>query len=87
MGMPRRALVKGMQGMDVTVAATVVQNTVWLSISPPFSGEAIMQPGKVDQMIHALEPARDEATNMAAASNESTPRAGNGVQAVRRNTS
>lgn len=85
MGMPRRVLVKGMQGVDATVAVTVVQNTVWLSISPPFTWEAIMEPSKVNEVIHALELARDEATKMAAANNRSTPRAGTVVQATTRN--
>ena len=71
--MPRRIAVKGMQGVDVTVVVTVVRGTVWLSISPPFTWEAIMQPEKVDQVIHVLELARDEATKAAAAINGSTP--------------
>lgn len=62
MGTPRRIAVKGMQGTDVTVVVTVVQGAVWMSISPPFSWEAIMRPAKVDDVIHALELARDEAT-------------------------
>jgi hypothetical protein len=55
-----------MQGIDVTVVVTVVQGTVWLSISPPFTWEAIMEPGKVDEVIHVLELARDEAMKAAA---------------------
>ncbi len=70
MGIPRRVLVKGMQGVDVTVVVIVVHGTVWLSISPPFTWEAIIEPGKVDEVIRVLELARDEATRTAAASNE-----------------
>jgi hypothetical protein len=66
MGVPRRVFVKGMQGVDATVVVTVVQGTVWLSISPPFTWEAIMEPGKVDELMHVLELARDEARQMAA---------------------
>lgn len=55
-----------MQGIDVTVVVTVAQGTVWLSISPPFTWEAIMEPGKVDEVIHVLELARDEAMKAAA---------------------
>jgi hypothetical protein len=60
--MPRRIAVKGMQGTDVNIIVTVVQGTVWLSISPPYVWEAILQPSNVDNVIHALELARDEAT-------------------------
>ncbi len=61
MGAPRRVRVKGMEGVDVTVVVTVVRGTVWLSISPPFTWEAFMEPGQVDEVMHALELARDEA--------------------------
>ncbi|MGH3783729.1 MAG: hypothetical protein ACRDRO_24690 [Pseudonocardiaceae bacterium] len=67
MGMPRRVRVKGMQGVDVAVVVTVVQDTVWLSISPPFTWEAIMESGKVDDVISVLELARDEARKVATA--------------------
>ena len=50
-----------MQGVNVTVIVTVVQGRVWLSISPPFTWEAIMEPAKVDELIHVLELARDAA--------------------------
>jgi hypothetical protein len=86
MGMPRRMLVKGMQGVDVAVIVTVVRGTVWLSISPPFTWEAIMQPGEVDELIHVLELARDEAMKAAAASNGRAPGAGTVVRAITRNT-
>lgn len=64
MSAPRRARVKGMQGVDAIVAVTVVQDKVWLSISPPFTWEAIMEPGEVDEVISMLELARDEAKNV-----------------------
>ena len=70
MGLPRRVRVKGMQGVDATVVVTVVQGTVWLSVSPPFTWEAIMEPGKVDEVIHVLGVARDEAKEIAAARSE-----------------
>lgn len=65
MGIPRRVPVKGMLGIDATVVVTAVQNKVWLSISPPFTWEAIMEPEKVDQVISMLELARGEAENVA----------------------
>jgi hypothetical protein len=64
MGMSRRVRVKGMEGVDANVVVTVVQGKVWLSISPPFTREAIMEPGKVDEVISMLELARDEAKKM-----------------------
>ncbi|MGH3897757.1 MAG: hypothetical protein ACRDTA_05770 [Pseudonocardiaceae bacterium] len=66
MNLPRRVRVKGMQGVDATVVVTVVHDTVWLSISPPFTWEAIMEPGKVDDVISVLELARDDTMKMAA---------------------
>lgn len=87
MGMPRRILVKGMQGVDATVVVTVVQGTVWLSISPPFTWEAIMELDKVDEVIHVLELAREEATKMAAVRNGSAMRGAKAVvRAITGNT-
>ena len=43
------------------MVVTVVRDTVWLSISPPFTWESIMKPEKVDEVISMLELARDEA--------------------------
>jgi hypothetical protein len=51
MGVPRRVFVKGMPGVKATVVVTAVQGTVWLSISPPFTWKAIMEPDKVDKLI------------------------------------
>jgi hypothetical protein len=50
-----------MQGVDAMVIVTVVREMVWLSISPPFTWEAIMTPGKVDELISTLALAQDEA--------------------------
>ena len=75
-GVPRRVFVKGMQGVDVTLVVTVVQGTVWVSISPPFTWEAIMEPVKVDELIHVLELARDEARKMPGARNGGSSRTG-----------
>ncbi len=87
MSVPRRVAAKGMQGVNATVVVTVAQGTVWLSISPPFTWEAIMEPGKVDELLHVLELARDEAKTMAAARRELPPRASKAVvQAIPRNT-
>ncbi|MGH3976209.1 MAG: hypothetical protein ACRDS9_23230 [Pseudonocardiaceae bacterium] len=79
MGAPRRIRVKGMQGVDATVVVTVVRDTVWLSISPPFTWEAIMEPAKVDEVISTLKLARDEATKVAATRKGSAFREGKAV--------
>jgi hypothetical protein len=71
MGQPRRVRVKGRGGVDTTVVVTTVHDTVWLSISPPFTWEAIMNPGTIDEVISTLELARDEAKKVAAARTES----------------
>lgn len=65
-GMPRRVHVKGMQGIDATVLVTVVRGAVWMSISPPFTWEAVMEPETVEEVIRALELARGDALSMAA---------------------
>jgi hypothetical protein len=75
MGMPRRIAVQGMQEIDASVVVTVVQGTVWMSISPLFTWEAILQPGKVDEIIHVLELARDEAEKTAVVCNGNALRA------------
>ncbi|MGH3528665.1 MAG: hypothetical protein ACRDQG_14860 [Pseudonocardiaceae bacterium] len=60
LGIPRRVAVKGMGNVHANVVVTVVQETVWLSISPPFTWEAIMDPVKLDEMIHVLGLARED---------------------------
>ncbi|MGH3784500.1 MAG: hypothetical protein ACRDRO_28735 [Pseudonocardiaceae bacterium] len=62
--MPRRVAVKATQGKEATVVVTVVQGAVWMSIMPPFTWEAIMEVGKVDELMHVLELAREEAQKM-----------------------
>lgn len=63
-GFLRRVSVKGMQESDATVVVRVVQGMVWISIIPPFTVEAIMEPDKVDQMIQTLQSARREVERM-----------------------
>jgi Na+/proline symporter len=58
-----------MEGVDATVVVTVVQGTVWMSISPSFTWEAIMEPEKVDEVMAVLDLAREEAKKMAVARN------------------
>lgn len=57
----RKVSVKGSGGVRATVVVTVQQGEVWASIMPPFTWEAIMGPGKVDELIRTLAQARDDA--------------------------
>ena len=63
-GISRRISAEGREGTAATVAITTYRGRVWMSIVPPFTWEAIMDPGSVDELIHALELARDEAKRM-----------------------
>lgn len=60
-GMPRRVRVMASGGDTATVIVRVMHGYVWLSISPPFTWEAIMTPETVDDVVKVLELARDEA--------------------------
>jgi hypothetical protein len=66
MGMPRRVSVEGREGTAATVAITTYRGRVWMSIMPPFTWEAILDPGVVDELIQALESARDEVKRIVA---------------------
>ncbi|MGH3513556.1 MAG: hypothetical protein ACRDRB_14925 [Pseudonocardiaceae bacterium] len=73
LGIPRRVAVKGMGNVHANVVVTVVQETVWLSISPPFTWEAIMDPVKLDEMIHVLGLAREDIKKIAVAQGSRAP--------------
>lgn len=57
----RKVAVKGSGGVAATVVVTTQQGQVWVSIVPPFTWEAIMEPMKVDELIHMLGLAREAA--------------------------
>lgn len=57
----RKVRVKGSGGVSATVVVTVRQGKVWVSIQPPFTWEAIMEPRKVDELMRTLELAREDA--------------------------
>ncbi len=61
MGVPRRISVKGTAGVAATVTVKTYRGQVWMSIMPPFTWEAIMEAGAVDEVIRVLALARDEA--------------------------
>jgi Na+/proline symporter len=56
--------VKGSGGVAATVVVTTQRGNVWLAIMPPFIWEAIMEPGKVDELIHALRLASEDAKTL-----------------------
>lgn len=61
MGLPRRVSAEGRQGVVATITITTCQGQIWMSIVPPFTWETIMEPGTVDELMHVLGLARDEA--------------------------
>jgi hypothetical protein len=75
----RKVSVTGTGGVAATVFVTVQRGQVWMSIQPPFTWEAIMEPGKVDELMRTLELAREDVKRMAMARGKSAVR---GRQAV-----
>jgi hypothetical protein len=55
--MPRVVAVTGSGGIAATVIVTVRRGFVWVSIMPPFTWEAILDPGKVDELVRTLTSA------------------------------
>jgi hypothetical protein len=76
----RRVAVKGSGGVDAMVLVIVRRGRVWLSVTPPFTWEAIMAADNVDELTRALQLARDEAQADAvqAAEAQETARRGDG---------
>ncbi|HEY6422199.1 MAG TPA: hypothetical protein VIY28_02905 [Pseudonocardiaceae bacterium] len=65
---------KGTGGVSATVFVTVQQGAVWISIQPPFTWQAIMEPTKVDELIGMLSQARVEAQRVDPPSPSATAR-------------
>ncbi|MGH3510861.1 MAG: hypothetical protein ACRDQI_07880 [Pseudonocardiaceae bacterium] len=61
----RTVSVKGSGGVTATVVVTVRRGTVWLSMQPPFTWEAIMEPDKVGELMQTLAQAQEEARKAA----------------------
>lgn len=72
----RKVSVKGSGGVAATMVVIAQQGQVLVSIVPPFTWDAIMEPGKVDEVIHTLGLARDDAKKMAMARERSATRGG-----------
>lgn len=76
---PWRVPVKGREEIVAAVVVTVYRGNVWMSIVPPFTWEAIMEPGKVDELIHVLSLAREQVRRSVAVAATRTDRPGNEV--------
>ncbi|MGH4008874.1 MAG: hypothetical protein ACRDTH_12080 [Pseudonocardiaceae bacterium] len=60
----RKVSTKGSGGVSATVVVIAQQGKVRVSITPSFTWEAIMEPGKVDELIRTLTLAREDAKRM-----------------------
>ncbi|MGH3974699.1 MAG: hypothetical protein ACRDS9_15415 [Pseudonocardiaceae bacterium] len=60
----RKISVKGTGGVSATVVVTVEHGWIRLSIQPAFTWEAIMDPGKVDELTRTLTLAKKDAQRM-----------------------
>lgn len=60
-GTSRKVSVEGMEGVTANVVVKTYRVKVWMSL-PPFTWEAIMDSAKVDELVHVLGLAREEAT-------------------------
>lgn len=72
-------MVNGREGVVATVVVTVYRGNVWMSIVPPFTWEAIMAPGQVDELIRVLGVAGEQVRRSVAAAATRADRPGNGV--------
>lgn len=61
----RRVFVKGSGGLSATIVITVRRGQVWMSIQPPFTWDAIMEPRKAEELIRTLTVAAEGAKRMA----------------------
>ncbi len=57
-------IVKGSGGVVATVVVTARRGKVWMSIQPPFTWDAIMEPKMVDELIRTLGLAAEDAKQM-----------------------
>jgi hypothetical protein len=60
-GTPRKVSVEGTEGVTANVVVKPYRGKVWMSL-PPFTWEAILDSAKVDELVHVLELAQEEAT-------------------------
>jgi len=60
----RKVTVKGSGGVVATVVVTARRGKVWMSIQPPFTWDAIMEPEMVEALIRTLALAAEDAKTM-----------------------
>ena len=60
-GTPHKVSVEGTEGVTANVVVKPYRGKVWMSL-PPFTWEAILDSAKVDELVHVLGLAREEAT-------------------------
>jgi len=60
----RKVSVKGSEGVSATLIIKAERGKVRLSIEPPFTWEAIMEPSKVDEVIRTLRQAAEDVKRM-----------------------
>jgi|GEM_PF-2813272 len=60
----RKVTVNGSGGVVATVVVTARRGKVWMSIQPPFTWDAIMEPGMVEELIRTLALAAEDAKKM-----------------------
>lgn len=63
----RRISVRGSGGVAATIVVFARQGAVLMSIVPPFTWEAVMDPDTVDELIDALGLAQEDARKMRSA--------------------
>jgi hypothetical protein len=59
-----KVTVKGSGGVAASIVVSARRGNVWLSIQPPFTWAAIMEPGKLDELVRALGLAAGDAKKM-----------------------
>lgn len=60
----RKVTVTGTGGVTATIAVIAQRGQVWVSIHPLFTWDAIMEPGKVDELVRILRLAQEDAKRM-----------------------
>lgn len=60
----RKITVRGSGGVAATIIVIARQGRVLLSVMPPFTWEAILEPRQIAELTHTLELARDDAEKM-----------------------
>jgi hypothetical protein len=60
----RKVAVRSSSGEPASVVITVQRGWVFMSMAPRFTGDAILDPQKVDEVMNTLAQAREDAKRM-----------------------